>query len=90
MLVVLQVVNQDRLLIGWVKKVIVRERKVFFLLSTKVCRRTKMRYFESEERPGELQLRSIDALKSYKPLIPRGRETFYVFFLAGKLVDDTA
>jgi hypothetical protein len=90
MLVVLEVANQDRLLTGWVKKVIVREKNVFFLLSVKACRRTKMRYFQSEESRGDLQLKSIADLKSYKPLIPRGNEAFFVFFLCGKLLDDFA
>ncbi len=88
MLVVLQVLNQDRILAGWIKKVIVREKKVFFLLSAKVCRRTKLRYFQCEETRSELLLRSVVSLKSFKPLIPRGNEAFYVFFLYGKLLDD--
>jgi hypothetical protein len=90
MLVVLKVDNQDRVLAGWVKKVIVRGKNVFFLVSVKSCRRTKMRYFESEESPRELQLKSIGDLKSYRPLIPRGNEAFFVFFLCGKLLDDFA
>lgn len=88
MLVVLQVINQDRILAGWIKKVIVRENKVFLLVSAKVCRRTKMRFFQSEDTQSELQLRNVVSLKSFKPLIPRGNETFYVFFLYGKLLDD--
>jgi hypothetical protein len=49
-----------------------------------------MRYFQSEESRGDLQLKSIADLKSYKPLIPRGNEAFFVFFLCGKLLDDFA
>jgi hypothetical protein len=90
MLVVLQVVNQDRLMTGWIKKIIVRDNKVYFLLSAKVCRRTNFRYFQTEETVGELQLKSVTALKSFRPLIPRGNEAFYVFFLCGKLLDDYA
>jgi|688.fasta_scaffold295720_1 hypothetical protein len=90
MLVVLEVVNQDRIVAGWIKKVIVRGKKVFFLLNTKTCHRTSMRYFQSTQAPGELQMKSVDCLKSYKPLLPRGNEAFFVFFLVGKLVDDFA
>jgi hypothetical protein len=90
MLVVLQVFNQDRLMTGWIKKIIVRDKKVFLLTSAKVCRRTKLRYFQTEETAGELQLKSLSDLKSFRPLIPRGNEASYNFFLCGKLVDDFA
>jgi hypothetical protein len=90
MLVVTRVINQDRIVCGWIKKVVVREKEVFFLLTTKECRRTRMRYFQSEEKLGELHLTPMDNLKSFKPLIPRGNEAFYCFFLFGKLIDDFA
>lgn len=88
MLVVLSVINQDRILAGWIKKVIVRSGKVFFILSVKSCKRTRMRYFQSVETVSKLKLKGVDSLKSFKPLIPRGNEAHYVFFLCGKLVDD--
>jgi hypothetical protein len=88
MLVVVEVVNQDRIVAGWIRKVIVREEEIFFLVTTKVCRRTKMRYFQSEEKQGVLRLTHIDSLKTFKPLIPRGNEAFFCFFLFGKLLDD--
>jgi hypothetical protein len=90
MLVVLEVVNQDRVVTGWLKKVVVRQKRLFFLLTTKVCRRTSMRYFQSMPMRGELKLTSVDCLKSYKPLLPRGNEAFFLFFLCGKLQDDFA
>jgi hypothetical protein len=90
MLVVLEVVNQDRIVAGWIKKIIVRGKTVFFLLNTKDCRRTSMRYFQSTQTPGELKMKSVDSLRSYKPLLPRGNEAFFMFFLCGKLVDDFA
>jgi hypothetical protein len=90
MLVILKVINQDRVQTGWIQKVIVRKKEVLFLVNSKVCRRTKMRYFQSEEMRGELQLKSVASLKSFKPLIPRGNVGFFVFFLYGKLQDDFA
>jgi hypothetical protein len=90
MLVVLQVFNQDRILVGWIKKIILRKKKVFFLLTAKMCRRLKMRYFQSQNIPGEVLLKNVDVIKSFRPLIPRGNEGSYVFFLCGKLVDDFA
>jgi hypothetical protein len=89
-LVVLEVIHQDKIRVGWIKKVIVRKNKVFFLVSAKVCKRTSMRFFQSEEVRGLLQLKSVDTIKSYKPLIPRGNEAFFSFFLHGKLLDDFA
>jgi hypothetical protein len=90
MLVVLQVINQDRIVAGWIRKIIVKKKEVFLLVTTKMCRRTKMRYFESGESQGGLKLKNIANLKSFKPLIPRGTEASYVFFLHGKLLDDFA
>lgn len=90
MLVVLKVVNQDRIVTGWIRKVIVREKKVFFLVSAKECKRSRMRYFQSVESRGVVQLTSAQAIKAYKPLIPRGNESFFSFFLHGKLQDDFA
>jgi hypothetical protein len=89
MLVVIHVDNQDRILAGWVKKAVVRGTKVYLLLSAKVCRRTHFRYFQSEDTRGDLQLKSVSSLNSFKPLIPRGNESHYVFFLYGKLQDDS-
>jgi len=88
MLVILKVFNQDRILAGWIKKVVVRNGKVNLLVSEKMCRRTKLRFFQSEETRGELKLKSITSIKSLKPLIPRGNEAVYVCFLYGKLLDD--
>jgi hypothetical protein len=88
MIVVISVINQDRIVTGWIKKVIVRDGNVRFLLTVKTCKRTKMRYFESLNKVSPLQVVSVNMLKSYKPLIPRGTEAHYVFFLCGKLLDD--
>jgi hypothetical protein len=90
MLVVMEVVNQDRIVTGWIKKVIIRGKKVFFLVSSKMCKRSAFRYFQSEEARGILKLISLESLKSYKPLIPRGTGSFFTFFLHGKLLDDFA
>jgi hypothetical protein len=90
MLVVLEVMNQDKIRTGWIKKVIIRQGKVFFLVSSKVCIRTTMRYFQSMKVCGVLKLICVDNIKSYKPLIPRGNEAFFSFFLVGKLIDDFA
>jgi hypothetical protein len=88
MLVVLSVINQDRIVTGWIRKILVREEKLFFLVTSKICRRTSFRYFQSTETRAPLEIISVDSLKSFKPLIPRGNESSYVFFLCGKLVDD--
>jgi hypothetical protein len=88
MLVVLEVINQDRIIAGWIRKVVVREKKVFFLLSSRTCRRTALRYFESVEGKAQIELKNIESLRSFKPLIPQGKQFSYVFFLHGKLIDD--
>jgi len=80
MLVVLEVINQDKIRTGWIKKVIFREDKVLFLVSSKVCTRTTMRFFQSLKVVGVVQLICVDSIKSYKPLIPRGNEAFLPFF----------
>ena len=67
---VLEVINQDKIRTGWIKKVIFREDKVFFLVSSKVCTRTTMRFFQSLKVVGVVQLICVDSIKSYKPLIP--------------------
>lgn len=88
MIVVLSVISQDRIITGWIKKVILRENKVFFLVSVKHCCRTEMRYFQSLDSRNQVEFTKVENLKSFKPLIPRGIESSYVFFLNGKLVDD--
>jgi hypothetical protein len=88
MLVVLGVSSQDGVTVGWIKKLIVRERKVFFFVTSRKCIRTEMRYFESTGDPGRPIVKCYTELKSFKPLIPRGTENYFVFFLAGKLIDD--
>jgi hypothetical protein len=87
MLVVVNVTSQDGIIIGWIKKVILRNKDVFFCLRTSKCIRNELRYFESLGG-GKLTCKSYADLKSYKPLVPRGTEDSFVFFLSGKLVDD--
>jgi hypothetical protein len=88
MLVVLAVSSQDGLTVGWIRKVIVRERKVFFYVIPRKCIRSEMRFFESTSVLSPPAVKCYTDLKSYKPLIPRGTEDYFVFFLAGKLIDD--
>lgn len=88
MVVVLEVQSQDTLVVGWLKKVVVRHKRLFFLVQKKTCVRDDLRYFQSVRETSNLQLVPYSALKSYKPLIPRGTEIAFVFFLAWKLVDD--
>jgi hypothetical protein len=87
MLVVLHVTSQDGIIVGLIKKVIVRNNDVFFCLKTSKCLRNELRYFESLGN-SQLTCKAYTDLKSYKPLIPRGTEDSFVFFLSGKLVDD--
>jgi hypothetical protein len=88
MLVVLSVSSQDGVTVGWIKKVIVRGRTVYFYLILRKCIRTEMRYFETSGVKSQVTVKCYTDLKSYKPLIPRGTEDFYVFFLAGRLIED--
>ncbi len=89
MLVVLHVTSQDGVIVGWIKKVIIRNKSVFFCLKTSKCVRKELRYFESlGKSTGNILFKPYSDLKSYKPLIPRGTEESFVFFLNGKLVDD--
>lgn len=88
MIVVLEVQSQDTLSVGWLKKIVIRDNKLFFLVYKKTCVRDHMRFFQSIRETSNLQLVPYRMLKSYKPLIPRGTEISFVFFLAWKLVDD--
>jgi hypothetical protein len=91
MLVVLHVTSQDGVIVGWIKKVIVRNKDISFLVKTSKCIRKELRYFESlGSSSGNLTCKAFSDLKSYKPLLPRGTEDSFIFFLYGKLVDDDA
>ncbi len=88
MLVVLGVSSQDGMTVGWIKKVIVCDQKVLFDVLCLKCIRNNFRYFESvDQNPRRVLINSQD-LRSFKPLLPRGTEDSFVFFLVGKLVDD--
>ncbi len=87
MLVVLEVSSNDKITVGWVKKIVLRGDLLFFLVTKKVCYRSRMQYFESFGKSTE-QLSSWKELKSFKPLLPRGTEHSFIFFLCGKLLDD--
>ena len=88
MLLVIEVNSQDKITTGWLKKVVLRGKKVFFLVTKKECYRGNFQYFESEVGSSTEALVNSEELKSFKPLLPRGTEQSYVFFLHGKLVDD--
>jgi hypothetical protein len=88
MLIVIAVHSQDKITAGWLKKVVVRGSKVFFLVTKKECYRTAFQYFESGSGISREGLVNSEDLKCFKPLLPRGTEESYVFFLHGKLVDD--
>jgi hypothetical protein len=89
MLVILGVSSQDGVTAGWIKKVIFRRRTVYFYVMSRKCIRTDMRYFESTNLNARMAVRCYADLKSFKPLIPRGTEDYYVFFLAGRLIEDS-
>jgi hypothetical protein len=88
MLLVLEVFSQDKILVGWLKKVVIRRKAVFFLVTTKACYRQDLEYFESVRGSSKQALVGWDELKSFKPLLPRGTEDSFVFFLHGKLTDN--
>jgi hypothetical protein len=87
MLVVLEVSSQDKITVGWVKKCVIREGKLFFLVIKTDSYRSSLQYFESVGQHTEA-LASSEDLKAFKPLLPRGTEKRFIFFLCGKLVDD--
>lgn len=84
-LVVLKVFSQDALQVGWVKKIIVRGNKVVFLVVKSICVRRELRYFCTYSRDSSMSSVSYSELVSFKPLIPRGSEVSFLFFLYGKL-----
>jgi hypothetical protein len=88
MLVVTAVSSQDKITAGVIKKIVVRGEHVFFFLLSKICVRQKLRYFRCIEGESKLELKRQEDLRSFKPLIPRGNEKNFVFFLHGKLLDD--
>lgn len=88
MLVVMKVSSQDKITVGWLKKIVLRGTSVLFLVTTKVCYRQDLEYFEFIPGDTHEALVCPEQLKSYKPLIPRGTEHSFVFFLYGKLIDD--
>lgn len=88
MLVVLEVSSQDKITVGWVKKIVVRGMQSYFIVLTRTCVRQKLRYFRCTDRRSMLEMRNHEELRCYKPLIPRGNEETFVFFLHGKLIDD--
>ncbi len=85
MLVVLEVSSQDKATVGWIKGIVIRGNTVLFLVTEKVCIRQSLRYFSSVEGKMKLSAVPCNNIKSFKPLIPRGTEYSYVFFLTGKL-----
>jgi hypothetical protein len=88
LLVVLEVSSQDKITVGWIKQIVLRRKAVFFLVTTKVCYRHDLEYFESVPGSSPPALVLSEKLRSYRPLIPRGTEESFVFFLYGKLIDD--
>ncbi len=87
MLVVLEVSSQDKVTVGWVKNIVLRGKSVFFLVTKKNCYRHSLQYFESIGSSTEA-LANWKELRSFKPLLPRGTENSFIFFLCGKLIDD--
>jgi hypothetical protein len=87
MLLILGVHSQDKVSVGWLKKVVLRGKKVFFLVTKHVCYRSQFGYFESVGN-STVTLSSREELRSFKPLLPRGSEQSFIFFLHGKLLDD--
>jgi hypothetical protein len=88
MLVVLAVSSQNKITAGWIKKIVVREDQAYFLVLSKTCVRQTLRYFRSTDGESQLEMTKQEELRSYKPLIPRGNEQQFIFFLHGKLIDD--
>lgn len=88
MLVVLEVNSQDKITVGWIKKIVVRGVQAFFIVLPRVCIRQKLRYFRCMDSLSHFTMKKHEELRSFKPLIPRGNEATFVFFLHGKLVDD--
>lgn len=88
MLIILTVVSQDMIMVGWIKKIIVRDNKAYFICIPRTCVRQRLQYFRCVDGPSELRMVEHSELKSYKPLLPRGTECSFVFFLYGKVVDD--
>lgn len=88
MLIVLTVSSQDKITVGWVKKIVVRQSTPYFIVIPRVCIRARFRYFRTVDEPKDLVMRTYSEMSSYKPLLPRGTELTFVFFLHGKLLDD--
>jgi hypothetical protein len=88
MLIVLEVHSQDRVSVGWIKKIVLRNMKVFFLVTKHVCYRSVFQYFETVVGSYVEALPGREELRSFKPLLARGSEQSFVFFLYGKLIDD--
>lgn len=88
MLLVLEVHSQDRIIVGWIKKAVCRGSNLFFVVKKYTCVRDKLQYFQSASENPMVELVSSKKMKSFKPLIPRGTEFSFLFFLVGKLVDD--
>jgi hypothetical protein len=85
---VIEVPSQDKIVAGWLKKVVLRGKSVLFLVTKKECYRSSFQYFESVSDGSSAALVNSEDLRSFKPLLPRGTEQSYVFFLHGKLIDD--
>jgi hypothetical protein len=88
MLLVLEVHSQDKITGGWLKKIVIRGNNVLFLVTKKDCYRGRFEYFESVVGSSKEALVDSEDLRCFKPLLPRGTEQSYVFFLHGKLIDD--
>jgi hypothetical protein len=88
MLVVLAVSSQDKITVGWIKKIVMRGSQPYFLVLSRTCARQMLRYFRSSGCQGQLEMKRHQDLRSFKPLIPRGNDEKFTFFLHGKLTDD--
>ena len=79
-LVIIDMEDCDNIEVGLIQTILIREAKVFFVVSKYTATRNKVNYFESQLR-SETPCNFIDSayIKDFKPLIKRGTSEKFVF-----------
>jgi len=79
-LIVTEVICPDILVVGEIKKVVVRRNKAMFLVSLHECARDALNVFQSCPK-NKLKLVSYSRLPDFKPLMKRGQGESFSFVL---------
>ena len=80
-LISLDVMDCDTLEAGLIKSILVKNDQIYFMCRPFVCSRTWLQYFEGTSGLELLRCVDIKNLPDFKPLLMRGTETKFNFFL---------